>query len=441
MVDQKTIYKAYDIRGDYPTTISENLAYKLGRALVVFFKTKRILVGRDCRNGSKELATALLQGIADQGAEAVDIGLCSTPMMNFASFKNDVVMVTASHLMPPANGFKIFKKGALPIGAENGLLKIKKIIEKDKFSEPKESGVLLRDDIMQNYVNHVLSFAKNINPLKIVIDAGNGMAGYTSPFLFAKLPCTITRLFFELNGNFPARGPNPTAKNALQKLSQTVVEQHADIGAAYDADADRLVLADETGEVISPDLLLVLLAQQLLKRKKDTVVYELTCSKAVPEAITALGGKPIISRVGHTIIQQILAKNKAILGGERSGHYFFKDNFNGDSADIALVVVLSLLSATNKKISELIKPLKKYHAVQDSIHVNDNDSFLKALEQTYSKGIMTRLDGISVSFPDWWFNARPSNTEPIVKVTIEARTREILEQKQRELIRIGQKFQ
>ena len=440
-MNQQTIYKAYDIRGMYPTTINEELAYKLGRALVVFLKTEKILVGRDCRNGSKELATALLQGIADQGADAVDIGLCSTPMMNFASAKDDAVMVTASHLMPPANGFKIFKKGAQPIGGENGLLEIKKLIEKNKFSTQKDSGTTLRDDIMPAYVNHVLSFAKNIKPLKIVIDAGNGMAGYTSPFLFAKLPCDVTRQFFELNGDFPARGPNPQATNALVQLSRTVVEQHADLGAAYDADADRLVLVDETGEIISPDLVLVLLAQQLVGRKKENIVYELTCSKAVPETITALGGKPVMSRVGHTFIQQIIAKNKAIVGGERSGHYFFRDNYNGDSADIALIVVLSLLSNTNKKISELIRPLKKYHALQESFTMTNNEAFLKTLETHYSKGTITKLDGISVSFPDWWFNARPSNTEPIVKLTIEARTKEILQQKQKEIQAMAQRVQ
>ncbi|MBI4142126.1 phosphomannomutase/phosphoglucomutase, partial [Candidatus Woesearchaeota archaeon] len=452
-MEQQTIYKAYDIRGMYPTTINEDVAYKLGRVLVVFLKTKQILVGRDCRNGSKELATELLKGITDQGADAVDIGLCSTPMMNFASAKNDAVMVTASHLMPPANGFKIFKKGALPIGAENGLLEIKKLIEKNKFAEPKPSpnkvwrgtarvqkGELIRDDVMQDYVKHVLTFAKNIKPLKIVIDAGNGMAGYTSPYLFAQLPCNVTRLFFQLNGEFPARGPNPQATNALTQLSRTVVEQHADIGAAYDADADRLVLVDETGEIVSPDLLIVLLAQQLFGKKKDSVVYELTCSKAVPEAIVQLGGKPIISRVGHTFIQQILAKNKAIVGGERSGHYFFRDNYNGDSADIALAVILSLLSKTGKKISELVNPLKKYHALQTSVQADNKEEVLKALQETFTKGTLTKLDGITLTFPDWWFNARPSNTEPIVKLTIEARTKDILEQKNKEIQRVVQKF-
>lgn len=439
-MNQETIYKAYDIRGMYPTTITEELAYKLGRALVVSFKTNKIIVGRDCRNGSKELATELLRGIVDQGAEAIDIGLCSTPMMNFASVKDDVVMVTASHLMPPANGFKIFKKGGLPVGIENGLVEIKKLVEKNAFPTPKTQGAFRRDDVMPAYVKHVLSFPKNIKPLKIVIDAGNGMAGYTLPFMFAQLPCNVTRLFFELNGEFPARGPNPTAPNALTELSKTVVEQRADIGAAYDADADRLVLVDDNGEVISPDLVIVLLAQHFLARKKEAVVYELTCSKAVPEAILQLGGKPIITRVGHTFISQAMAKNKAIVGGERSGHYFLKDNFNGESADIAIFIVLSLLSKTGKKLSELVRPLKKYHVLQTSITAENKEEVLKGLQETFPKGAVTKLDGITITFLDWWFNARPSNTEPIIKLTIEAKTKDLLEQKNKELQSIVQKY-
>lgn len=439
-MQQDSVFRAYDIRGDYPSQINEELAYLVGRAVVLFLKTKKIIVGRDCRNSSKDLAQELIRGIIEQGADAVDIGLCSTPMLTFASKDCDAVMVTASHLPAQKNGFKIFKKGVTSIGENNGMQQIKKIVEKNKFQEPKTKGQLQRSDIIPEYTSHVLKFAKNIKKLKVVIDAGNGMAGYILPYILDKLPCDVTKLYFELNGDFPNRNPNPQEKNSLNKLSETVKQQNAGLGAAYDADCDRIVFADEKGQIIAPDILLAILAQAIPTRKKETIVYELTCSKTVPETIKNLNHTIAISKVGHTFVQQTMQKHKAILGGERSGHYFFRDNYFADSGDITLMLILSYLSKTNKKLSQITAQLKKYYDAQETIFTENKQDIVKKIAQQFSGGKITKLDGITIEFPDWWFNIRPSNTEPLVRVTVEANSQALLNSKMKELMQTVQRL-
>lgn len=435
-----SIFRAYDIRGNYPLEINKELAYKVGRATVLFLKSKKIIVGRDCRKSSKELSDALLFAIADQGAIAVDMGLCSTPMVIFASKDTDVIMVTASHLPADKNGFKIFKKGAMPIGQENGLLKIKSLCEKNKFVEPSKKGEIQTADYSREYSGHVLKFAKNIKKLKVVIDAGNAMAGYVAPLFFNKLPCELVRLFFDLNGNFPNRNPNPMDNGALTALMDSVKKEKADFGAAYDADCDRIIFVDEKGQIVSPDMLIAILAQQLIGRKKENVVYELTCSKIVPETIKSLGGNPVICRVGHTFIQQMMQKKNALFGGERSGHYFYRDNFFGDSGDITLMLVLSLLSKTGKKLSDLVAQFKKYYNAQEIFATDRRFELIKEFEKLFSKQKIIKIDGITVEFSDWWFNLRASNTEPEIKLTVEAKSKSRLEEKMKEMSAIIRKY-
>lgn len=442
---QDSIFRAYDIRGDYPSQINEELAYLVGRAIVLFLKTKQIIVGRDCRNSSKELSQSIIKGITEQGAQAIDAGLCSTPMISFSSKDKDAVMITASHLPAQKNGIKIFKKGVTAIGIENGLLKIKKFVEKNGFPEAKSFGEIQHTDLMQEYTAHVLKSAKNIKKLKVVIDAGNGMAGYIAPFIFSRLPCEFVKVYFELNGNFPNRSPDPMNSNALNYLSETIKKEKADLGAAYDADCDRIIFVDEKGTIVAQDIILALLAQNL-PAKKENVVYELTCSKIVPETIKKSGKVPIISKVGHTMIQQVMQKKKAILGGERSGHYFFRENFFADSGDIALLQILSLLSKTGKKLSELIALLKKYYGTQQAFATQNKETTIKKVlqefkkQETKEKIKIRTLDGISAEFEDWWFNLRASNTESLVRLTIEANNKSLLSQKIKEVSAIVTKY-
>ena len=429
---KEEIFRAYDIRGDYPSQINEDFAYKLGKAVVLFLKTKKIIVGRDCREGSKELAQALINGIINVGADAIDMGLCSTPMVSFSSKNADSIMITASHLSAQKNGFKIFKKGVTPIGENNGLQQIKRIIQGNKLSEPNKKGEIKQSNVIDDYSKHVLKFAKKIKPIKIAVDAGNGMAGYVLPHIFNKLPCEVIKIYFELDGRFPNRNPNPQEKNALARLSETVKAQNANFGAAYDADCDRIVFVDERGEMVQPDLLLAVLAQTITS-KKEKIIYESTCSKIVPEKIKEMNNVPMLSKVGHTFIQQAMQKNKAILGGERSGHYFFKQNYFADSGDIALMLILTLLSTTGKKLSELVAPLKKYSNTQEVFIAENKQTIIEKIKKEFSKGKITTIDGITIEFTDWWFNLRASNTEPEVKLTIEAKTKLRLEEKMKEV--------
>ncbi len=437
--DSELIFRAYDIRGNYSSQINEELAYRVGLAAVLFLKSKRIIVGRDCRNSSKDLSDSLIRGITDQGAIAIDIGLCSTPMVIFASKDCDAIMVTASHLPAHKNGFKIFKKGATPIGQENGLLKIKKMCE-NKFAPSKKKGEIQKEDYLNEYVAHVLKFAKNTKKLKIVVDAGNAMAGYILPSIFNNLPCEVVRLFFELNGNFPNRNPDPFELGATNALAELVKKQKADFGAAYDADCDRIIFVDEKGNIVSSDILLAILAQQLVGTKKENIVYELTCSKIVPETIKVLGSNPIICRTGHTFIQQMMQKKNALFGGERSGHYFYRDNFFGDSADITLMHVLCLLSKTNKKLSELSAQFKKYYSAQETFLTSNKFELIKEFEKLFSKQKMSKIDGVTVEFSDWWFNIRASNTESEIRLTVEAKNKLRFEEKIKELRTIVRKY-
>lgn len=434
---EENTFKAYDIRGDYPGQINEELAYKLGKAFVVFLKTNKVIVGRDCRNGSKELSAELMRGITEQGADAIDLGLCSTPLANFASKNCDVIMVTASHLPAQKNGFKLYKQGVTPISGNNGLQKIQKLIKNNKFPKAKKQGTITQQDLIPAYANNLMKFAKNLKKLKIVIDAGNGMAGYIAPAILQKIPCETTKLYFELNGNFPNRSPNPLEENSLKALSEKIKETKADLGAAYDSDCDRIVFADEKGQIIDTDIALVILAKQFIQNKKETIIYDCTCSKIVPEKLIELGAKPLASRVGRTFIQQEMKRTNAVFGGEKSAHYFFKDENYSDSGDAALLTMLSILSQTDKKLSQIAGPLKKYFNRQEYIRTNKKEEFMKKLKQEYKRAKQTKIDGITFEFSDWWFNARLSNTEQAVKITIETQNKTLLEQKTKEILSLA----
>jgi phosphomannomutase len=446
IIDQ-TIFKAYDIRGTYPDQIDEEIAYKVGRALVEYLKPKAVVVGRDMRLSSAKLSDALIQGIAEGGANVIDIDLVSTDGLYFAVGKYGYdagVMITASHNPPEYNGFKMCRTNAEPLSGESGIDEIKRLILKDDFPIPQKTGKIDKSDVDEAYVQHLLSFVdkKKIKPFKIVIDAGNGMAGKIVPNLFSHLPCKVVPMFFELDGLFPHHLASPIELQNIAPLREKVLEEKANLGAAFDGDADRMFLVDENANPLGGDMVTALVAKNLLRKEKGaTILYNLICSKAVPQVIEREGGKAIRTRVGHALIKPLMKKYNAIFGGEHSGHFYFRKNFFADSGLIALLVCLELISEENQPLSILVKSIDPYfRSGEINSRVENIPQKLEAIEKHYvhmihtTGGKVDHLDGLTVDFGDWWFNLRPSNTEPLLRLNIEANNPHTLEQKKEELL-------
>jgi len=441
-IDQ-TIFKAYDIRGTYPDQLNEEIAYKVGRALVEFLSPKNLAVGRDMRLSSPKLWESLTKGIMEGGCDVIDIGLVSTDCLYFAvgKFGYDAgVMITASHNPPEYNGFKMCRKEAVPLSGEAGIDQIKALMLKDDFPPPKKLGRIEKRDVDSAYVQHLLSFVDKdkIKPFKIVIDAGNGMAGKIIPELFSHLRCNVIPMFFELDGSFPHHLASPIEPENIAPLRERVLAEKADLGAAFDGDADRMFLVDENALPLGGDMVTALVAKNLLKKERGaTILYNLICSKAVPQIIESSGGKAIRTRVGHALIKPLMKKHNAIFGGEHSGHFYFKNNWFADSGLIALLVCLELISEEDKPLSALVKSIDPYfRSGEINSQVNDIPKKLKEIEGHYSSAKIDHLDGVTVDFGDWWFNVRPSNTEPLLRLNIEANTKEKLEEKKEELLKL-----
>jgi phosphomannomutase len=433
------LFKAYDIRGIYPSELTLDFAHRLGKAVALCFTNEDIIVGRDFRIGSDKLAEELIRGINDQGANVIDIGHCSTPMLYFATQEHPGVMVTASHNPKEYNGFKICAKGGMPLGFPDGLTPIKLAMENREFGKPRHKGKVRRRDILAKYTAHIRQFKGKIKTLKVVIDAGNGVQGIIVPKVFARLPVKIIPLFFEPDGNFPNRPPNPIKPGALDKLSKAVKENKASFGAAFDGDGDRIVFVDEKGRPARPDHILALLAQNMLKENPHAkIISDARCSRIVKEKVTEAGGVSIMTRVGHTYISHTMREEDALLAGELSGHYYFRGNFCTDSGDMPLMLMLNLLSTEKKPLSKLLSQMDKYfNSGEISFTVENKDAIIKKIESEYSdKGKIYHIDGLTVEFPDWWFNLRASNTEPLLRLNVEANTKAMLDRKLAELKRI-----
>jgi len=435
------IFKAYDIRGIYPTQLNEETAYLVGKALAEYLKPKNIAVGRDMRLSSPALFESLTGGILEAGADVINIGLCSTDELYFAvgKFGYDAgVMITASHNPKEYNGFKICRKEAVPLSGDSGLKEIQQIIASEKFSTSKKKGNLIQKDVTDDYIRHILSFVdvKKINPFKIVVDAGNGMSGLLVPKLFEKLPGQLIPMFFELDGSFPNHPASPIEPENLKFLQEKVLQEKAFLGAAFDGDADRVFFVDEKANMLGGDIVTALVAKSLLKKEKGaTILYNIICSRTVPCVIQESGGKAIKTRVGHALIKPLMKQYNAVFGGEHSGHFYYRDNFYADSALITLVVFLELLSEENKKASELVKEIDRYfRSGEINSQVEDISNKLKEIEKIYSNGKIDHLDGLTVEFDNWWFNVRPSNTEPLLRLNVEAESPELLQQKTQELL-------
>jgi phosphomannomutase len=423
------IFKAYDVRGIYPGELNEEIAYQIGRAFVAFLGVDRVVVGRDMRTSGSGIAGSLLQGIAAQGAEAIDLGLTSTDELYFAVGKFGYpagIMVTASHNPAEYNGLKMCRAEAIPLSEETGLTDIRDMVSNGTIPDAKGQGTITSRDVLADYVEHALGFIDkgSLRPLKVVADAGNGMAGMILPRVFEQLPCELVPLYFELDGTFPNHEANPIEPENIVDLQAKVREVGAGVGVAFDGDADRMFLVDEHGTFIGGDMTTVLVSDRLLRRNPGAaIVYNLICSRSVPETIEKLGGRAIRERVGHSFIKATMRREDAIFGGEHSGHFYFRDNWYADSGLIAFLSILELLSAANKPVSEVLAPLDPYvRSGEINSEVADIKAVMATVEERYRAAGATvdKLDGLTVEFPDWWFNLRASNTQPLLRLNVEA---------------------
>lgn len=438
-----TIFKAYDIRGVYPEELNEWAAARIGAAFAQFTRAERVALGRDMRSSSPALSIAFARGVAAAGGEVVDLGLVSTDALYFASGALDLpaAMVTASHNPGRYNGLKLCRAGASPIGAESGLAEIRELATAAEVGDT--APRITRRGILEDYAEHCRRLVDGdaLRPLKVAIDAGNGMAGKTVPIVLGPLPFTIVPLFFELDGNFPNHPANPIEPGNLVDLQRAVVDEGCDVGIAFDGDADRMFLVDEAARTVSGSVTTALVAERMLKKSPgEAVIYNLICSWTVPEVIRENGGKPIRTRVGHSFIKQVMAKTGAIFGGEHSGHYYFRDNYRADSGMIAALLVLEALSLADVPLSGLLKAYRRYEASGEiNSVVVDQQGMIEHLAGIYSDGKQDRTDGLTVEYEDWWFNCRPSNTEPLLRLNLEARTKELMQDKRDEVLAVIRK--
>ncbi len=429
------IIKAYDIRGLIKNEITPDFSFSLGVAFAKFLEIERepatIVVGEDMRASSAPLATAFSDGATSQGMDVIRIGLASTDMLYFASGKLNLpgIMFTASHNPAKYNGMKLCKSGAKPIGQESGLLKIRKFIEDGVPISNRPVGSVRSQDLLSEYVDYLLArFPKKTfkkRKLKVVIDAGNGMAGFTAPAVMKHLNIDLIPMYFELDGNFPNHEANPIESANLKDLQKKVKKEKADIGLAFDGDADRCFLIDEKGDLVNPSALTALIAVRELKSQPgSTIIYNLISSKAVAEVITENGGVGSRSRVGHSYIKSLMAESGAIFGGEHSGHFYFADFWRADSGMLAALYALAELMDSNKSLSNLLKPYNRYFSSGEiNSKVKDVAKSIKAVEEKYQgKYQLDYLDGLTVTADSWWFNLRPSNTEPLLRLNVEANT-------------------
>jgi phosphomannomutase len=429
------IIKAYDIRGLVKDEITPDFAFSLGTAFAKFLEYERepatIVVGEDMRPSSPLLADAFSDGVISQGMDVIRIGLASTDMLYFASGKLNLpgIMFTASHNPAKYNGMKLCKSGARPIGQETGLVKIRQLIEQGVPISNRPIGSMRNQDLLKEYVDYLLSLfpdkAFQKRKLKVVIDAGNGMAGFTAPAVMERLNIDLIPMYFELDGNFPNHEANPIEAKNLKDLQKRVKKEKADIGLAFDGDADRCFLINEKGELVNPSALTSLIAVNQLKTKPgSTIIYNLISSKAVSEVIAENGGIGVRSRVGHSYIKSLMAESGAIFGGEHSGHFYFSNFWRADSGMLAALYALTELMATKNTLSELLKPFNRYVASGEiNSKVKNAEKSIELIRKKYcDKYLVDELDGLTITADSWWFNLRPSNTEPLLRLNVEADT-------------------
>jgi phosphomannomutase len=436
------VFKAYDVRGIVPDELDYELAGAIGRATARFIGASPLVVGRDARRTSPRLFDSLVQGVTDAGIDVVDIGLASTPMVYFAVEELDAaggVMITASHNPAEYNGFKVCREHAIPIGIESGLAEIEALAGKCAGDVPAEPRGSVRSvDVLERYVAHLLEVGAGRPKLHVAIDCGNGMAGVVLERLLARLPLRVERLYFEPDGTFPNHEADPLKPENLADLIAAVRSSGAHFGVAFDGDADRAIFVDENGEIVTSDLMTALLAGPRLRREPGgLVLYDLRSSRATAEAIEEAGGRAEMSRVGHSFVKATMRERGAIFGGELSGHFYFRfsPTLVADDGVAAFIALLDVMAEEERPLSRLVAPLRRYQASGEiSRRVEDAGRLMSEIEADHAEASeISHLDGLLVRYPDWWFNLRPSNTEPVIRLNVEART---LEQMERERDRI-----
>ena len=444
-----SIFKAYDIRGLVESEITPDFAFGAGLAFARFLEQERepgtMVIGEDMRPSSSSLAEAFSAGAISNGMDVIRIGLASTDMLYFASGKLNLpgVMITASHNPPEYNGIKLCKSGARPVGKETGLQTIERYVADGNPIIMRSIGVESQRNMVDEYVSHLLTLVdvSDIRPLKIVIDAGNAMAGYTAPPVFERINVEVIELYFELDGTFPNHEANPIDAANLKDLQKAVRKHKADIGLAFDGDADRCFLVDENGETVNPSALTALIAvRELAKHPKAGIIYNLISSRAVAEVVEENGGTAIRSRVGHSYIKKLMAETGAAFGGEHSGHFYFRDFWCADSGMLAALHAIAALGSQKSSLSKILKPYQRYFA-SDEINstVTNPQKILARLEETFGQQdrvTIDHLDGLTVNAEAWWFNVRSSNTEPLLRLNVEAKTQARLDRVKDEVLAV-----
>ena len=446
MLDPK-VFKAYDVRGIYPDELDEEGAYAIGRAYVEEFEPRRIAVGHDMRLSSPVMTDAVMRGAAESGADVVELGLVGTEMVYFAVGELGLdggIAVTASHNPKEYTGMKIVRRGALPVGGDSGLLDIRAraAAATGARHETGPVGTITHQDIWPAFVERVLSFidVNSLKPLRVVIDAANGMAGAMLPPVLEQLPIDVVRHFFEPDGTFPNHEPNPLLPENREFIVRKVTEEGADLGVAFDGDADRCFFVDDTGEFVPGDFVTALLAESILaKEPGGKILYDVRASWAVPETIRRAGGVPLVNRVGHAFFKHRMREEGAVFGGEVSGHYYFRDFSQADSGVIPFLLMLELLSKRGEKLSETLRPFRERYFITGEINTPVGDVALKLQElkeRFGAEGKVSHLDGLSVDAEDWHMNVRPSNTEPLLRLNLEALSPELMERKRDEVLEV-----
>jgi phosphomannomutase len=440
------VFKAYDVRGIYPDQVDEAGAYAIGRAYVDEFEPSAIAVGRDMRLSSPSMSDAVMRGAADSGADVVDVGLVGTEMVYFAVGELGLdggVMVTASHNPKEYTGMKIVRRGALPVGGDSGLLDIRtRAMALEDRSEGLTPGQVRKEDIWPRWVERVLSFidVDTVKPLRVVIDAANGMAGVMLPPVLERLPIDAVRYFFEPDGTFPNHEPNPLLPENREFIVSKVTEERADLGVAFDGDADRCFFVDDTGEFVPGDFITALLAESILEKESGAkILYDVRASWAVPETIERAGGVPLVNRVGHAFFKHRMREEGAAFGGEVSGHYYFRDFSQADSGVIPFLLMLELISKRGEKLSEILRPYREQYFITGELNTPVSDVALKLQElkeRFGDEGKVSHLDGLSVDAEDWHMNVRPSNTEPLLRLNLEALSPDLMERKRDEVLEV-----
>jgi phosphomannomutase len=436
MIDP-SIFKAYDIRGIAPDQINREVARRVGHAFVEYLGARHIAVGRDVRTSSPEIASGFIEGARGQGCDVTDLGVVGTDMLYFQVGDADLdggAIVTASHNPRQWNGIKLVRRGALALSGDAGITEIREALLAGRFATPVErpAGKRLVASLTDRYAEHCLGFIDRsvIHPLKVVLDTGNGMGAVGAEAVLSRLPLQTLKMYFELDGSFPNHPPDPLVEENRRELAERVVAEGADLGIAWDGDADRCFFIDDTGAFVPGDFVTAVLAEAFCRKHPGArIIYDVRASRAVPDRVAGAGGVALVNRVGHAFIKQRMRNEDAVFGGEVSGHYYFRDNFFADNGMIPALVVLEMIGRESGKLSQILAPLRSRYFISGEINsrVDDVPAALRRLEKRYGDGRITRLDGISVDYDDWHFNVRPSNTEPLLRLNLEAYSREQME--------------